>query len=106
MARIDRSNAPTKGFDEVLKHKLLLPYRIYLQRRCFYSSAEFPREEEAFQIINLLKRAVNFADIVFTLGRYLYKENNFVADFNILLAADLSQLYLSLIEDLTPEMVG
>ena len=46
--------------------------------------------------MNLIRRAVSFTDIIFLIGRYLYREHRFLAEFNILIAKDLAELYAAL----------
>jgi len=44
-------------------------------------------------LINMLRRALGFTDIVFTLGRYLFHRHRFLVHFNILMAKDINNIY-------------
>lgn len=43
--------------------------------------------------MNLIRNALSFTDVVFTIGRYLYKNNKFLVEFNMAIGRDLARLY-------------
>ena len=46
-----------------------------------------------YVLINLIETALSFTNILYTIGRYLLKKNNFLVEFNLVMAKDLSNIY-------------
>lgn len=75
---------------------MMVPYKSYLLKRNVLHLKEIEPRFHNFAIINLLKLALSFTNIIFTIGRYLFKTNSFLVDFNIIMARDLSCMYNTL----------
>lgn len=86
-------NRCTNSFDRLIYERFVNPYKLYLQKRNLFGCAAHSSEDENYQLINLIRNGLSFTDIIFTIGRYLYKDNKFLGDFVTVIAKDLSQLY-------------
>lgn len=61
-----------------------------------HTEADVDQEIYPFVLINLINKALSFAQVLFMMGRYLWKKHKFLNEFNIVLAKDLSELYKQL----------
>ena len=57
---------------------MIKPYKAYLLKRNKLNLKEMEPEIHCFALINMLKSALSFTNILYTLGRYLFKKNNFL----------------------------
>lgn len=71
--------------DEVLKSKLVKPYKLYLMKRCQFLPKKSENRDKMYQLMNLIQAGTGFSEILYTLGRYYSKVYPFAADFNIVL---------------------
>ena len=98
-------DASTGSFDKLLCEKLVIPYKLYLQKRNFFTSPAHTCENQTYQIINLIRSALSFTDFIFTIGRYMYKDNRFLGYFITTIAKDLSILYKRMKNQLNQNMM-
>jgi len=75
---------------------MVLPYKTYLLKRNVLNLQEVDSESQCFVLINLIKAALAFTNILFTIGRYLFQSYPFLGEFNVVMAKDLSSLYKTL----------
>jgi hypothetical protein len=62
--------------EKMLSEKLIVPYKLYLQKRNMLNFLN--NENELYQIVNLIRSALAFTDVVFILGRYFFKQHPFL----------------------------
>ena len=77
------------SFENMLNKKLIIPYKLYLLKRCQYLPKKSLPIDRMYQLINLIQTATAFCDILYTLGRYYSQTYPFVADFNVILGMNL-----------------
>ena len=77
----------------MLNEKLIEPYKMYIYKRSCGQITVDKVEYEIYALINLLMFGTSFSDTIFTLGRYIFKENRCVRDFNVVMAKDFAKLY-------------
>ena len=91
--------------DLILEKKLLLPYKLFLQKRAvskinvFYAKSSAESEVRVYQLINLLTMGTSFTDIIYTFGRYYIQEYGCAVDFNISIGADLQVIYKNMVDN-------
>lgn len=91
--------------DLILEKKLLLPYKLFLQKRAvsqinvFYAKSNTESEVRVYQLINLLNMGTSFTDIIYTFGRYYITEYGCAVDFNISIGADLQVIYKNMVDN-------
>lgn len=95
------ADTSTNSFDRLISIKFIVPYKLYLQKRSFYGSVYQNTDSEYFQLINLIRNALAFTDFIFTIGRYMYKNNKFLGEFVIAMGKDLCYLYKRMKTQLT-----
>jgi hypothetical protein len=90
---------------EMLAKKLILPYKLYLQKRAssriseYYGSSSSECEVRVYQLINLLNMGSTFADIIYTFGRYYLNQYGWSVDFNVTIGADLKIVYQNMVDN-------
>lgn len=89
--------------EQLLVIKLIQPYKQYLFKRNLLVLNTEEGQSEIYLLMNLLRKALSFTDVLFLLGRYFVSQHNFLIDFNIAIAKDLSGLYRSLKTRLSEE---
>ena len=90
---------------DMLAKKLILPYKLYLQKRAssriceYYGKSNSECEVRVYQLINLLNMGSTFADIIYTFGRYYLHQFGWAVDFNITIGADLKVVYQNMVDN-------
>ena len=93
----------------MLQQNLLVPYRLYLQKRSLVIfGQDNPQHSEAriYQLLNLINSGTSFSSIFFVLGRYYQQTIRCVQQLNQVLAQDIAFIYRIMSNQLVPPVTN
>ena len=72
LAMMKVKNKKGDKFEEMIIKDLLVPYRLYLQKRCQVDLTDTDMDYDAkvYKLLNLINGCTSFSSVFFVLGRY------------------------------------